>query len=424
MSNINGNLKSVKIPAAPADGVLLLADFAAPQATSVFGATMSVDDVDQFSAISGEAAASAPTGDEFWDNPNAARFRPYIVRDGVLTVPIKGVLLSDFSVAWGNWATGYEYIARAVARGAEDGNVRVIVLDVDSPGGHVKGCSECAEAITKAGKAKPVIAYAETAASAAYWLASCAKEINVAVTGQVGSIGVITGHFDYSKALDSLGIRFTPIFAGERKADGNPYSPLSEEARASIQKRINSLYAIFISAVAEGRGMEEKAVRDTQAEVYGAAQAVKLGLADAVMSRADFSPLDAAAPAGIGDDNDNHDDEASMMQKADAKTYDEGVTHALARAQEIMGMDEAAGREDLAKTLAFDASISVDQAKRILGAAPKAAKTEADGQGAGADFAALMAATGSPKVGPSDEASAKDASDPDGQAALILSMLK
>jgi hypothetical protein len=47
----------------------------------------------------------------------ARAYRPYVVRDGVLRIPVKGVLLHDFPFAFGSWATGYTYIARALDRG-------------------------------------------------------------------------------------------------------------------------------------------------------------------------------------------------------------------------------------------------------------------------------------------------------------------
>lgn len=432
MSQPVGHIKAIKIPSAPADGVALLADFAALQVRELCGSSVSVDDIDQFGASS-EQATSA-TGDDFWDNPMAARYRPYRVQDGVLIVPVKGALYADLSVSIGSYATGYEYISRAVERGAADGNVKRIALDIDSPGGTVKGVSECAEAIAKAAKIKPVTAYAETAASAAYWLASQAQTIVMALTGQVGSIGVITAHVDYSKALESAGIKYTPIFAGDRKADGSPYAPLSSEAEASIRKRIENIYSIFVKTVAAGRGLDEKAVRGTQAEVYGSEQAISLGLADAVSSRADFFSTSANGVYDQPNEEQETDEDQAVTDKTApaAKTYEDGVAEASARIMTILGCDAATGREDLAKALAQNASISAETAQALLAAAPAAAqpapaKVEgAEATQGQADFSALMKVAGSPQVGASadTDANAKDDSDPDGQAALIISMFK
>ena len=434
MSQPGLHIKAIKVPSAPADGVALFADFAALQMRELCGSKIAVEDIDQFAASS-EQAASA-TGDEFWDNPSWARYRPYRVVDGVLIVPVKGALYADLPATLGSYATGYEYISRAVERGAADGNVKSICLDIDSPGGMVKGTSECAAAIAKAGKVKPVVVYAETAASAAYWIASQASKITMAETGQVGSIGVITAHFDYSEYLANAGIKYTPIFAGERKTDGSPYLPLSPEAKASIQKRIDTIYSIFVKSVAAGRGLDEKTVRGTQAEVYGSEQAVSMGLADAVSSRADFFSTPSAGVSDQPNENENDEENAVTDQtKPEAKTYADGMADASARIFAILGSAEAKGREDLAKVLAADASISAETAAKILAASPVAApaatetapaKPEAGSDAAPADFSALMKVAGSPQVGASTDtdANAKDDSDPDGQAALIISMFK
>lgn len=427
-------LTKIRLPAAPSEGMALIADFAAISMASLFGSTISVDDVDAFAAeASDEASASSATGDDFWDNPSAARWRPYSVKDGVLTIPVRGLLLSNFGGSIGDYATGYDYIARAAARAAADGNVTSVILSIHSPGGTVTEVDECAAAIAALAKVKPVVAYCNTAASAAYWLASKATKIVVSRTGQVGSIGVITSHFDYSEALAMAGIKYTSIFAGDRKADGSPNAPLSEEAKAAIQARINALYDVFVADVAEGRGMTEKAVRDTQAGTFDAKAAVKIGLADAVVARNEFkiSALIGAGDVADGDEEDTDTDNeenamsnpanpAAAAPEAGAKTYENGMSDALARAKDILAMDEAKGREQLAQTLAFDPSISKETAKAIMAAAPKAAEPAE----AADPFAALMAAAGSPQVGPSASGDkAADTTDPQGQVAAMLAMM-
>ncbi|MQH48596.1 S49 family peptidase, partial [Escherichia coli] len=64
--------------------------------------------------------------------------------------------------------------------------------------------------------------------------------------------------------------------------DGNPFAALSDEVRASIQTSVDRLYGEFVSAVASNRDLDEKAVRATQARVYGPEEAYELGLVDGV----------------------------------------------------------------------------------------------------------------------------------------------
>ena len=167
-----------------------------------------------------------------------------------------------------------------------DPTVRAIILDIDSPGGTVSGTTELAAEIRAArGGEKPIIAVANTlAASAAYWIASQADEIVATPSAQVGSVGVYAVHQEASRMLDEMGITTTVISAGPHKTEGNEFEPLTDEARAAIQERVDASYAQFLADVAAGR-------RTTTAEVeaqYGggrvltATQARAAGMIDRV----------------------------------------------------------------------------------------------------------------------------------------------
>jgi len=67
------------------------------------------------------AEATTTTADNFWPEPDSwrAAYRPYVVQDGILHIPVRGMLLHNFPWADGQWATGYEYIERAFKRGCE-----------------------------------------------------------------------------------------------------------------------------------------------------------------------------------------------------------------------------------------------------------------------------------------------------------------
>ncbi|RRC34444.1 S49 family peptidase, partial [Escherichia coli] len=89
-------------------------------------------------------------------------------------------------------------------------------------------------------------------------------------------------HVDVSKQVEKKGVVVSFIYAGDHKIDGNPFAALSDEVRASIQTSVDRLYGEFVSAVASNRDLDEKAVRATQARVYGPEEAYELGLVDGV----------------------------------------------------------------------------------------------------------------------------------------------
>ena len=168
-----------------------------------------------------------------------------------------------------------------------DPGVAAILFDFDSNGGEVAGVHDLIDEIYKARGTKPIYAYAnESAYSAAYGLASAADEIIIPRTGGVGSIGVVAVHVDQSEADKEKGLKYTPIYAGAKKIDFSEHQPLSDQARESVQKDINQIYDLFTKTVARNRKahISLQEIRDTEAGIYMGKQAVKVGLADQVMS--------------------------------------------------------------------------------------------------------------------------------------------
>ncbi|MGU3665815.1 S49 family peptidase [Methylobacterium sp. A49B] len=347
---------------------------------------------------------SAVAGDDFWPEAGSWRsyYRPYVVVDGVLQIPVKGVLLHDFSMAYGSYATGYVYIRKALERGLADDNVKGIAFLCDSPGGEVAGNFDLVDVIYAARGKKPIRAFAHEAAySAAYSIASAADKIWVARTGGVGSIGVVTAHVDVSEAMKDAGLKITFIHAGAHKVDGNPYAPLPEAVQQRIQARIDGLYDVFVSTVARNRGLKEKAVRATEALCFSADEAKANGLAD------DVGSLEDAVAAFVAELNPLEQDETMITQEAlDAavstaraegraegetagRTAGEsaGATAAKTRIKAILGSDESKGREDLAQHFAFDSDLPAEAAVAALTKAPKAAAAAPEKPNLAADMA-------------------------------------
>jgi signal peptide peptidase SppA len=174
----------------------------------------------------------------------------------VQVIPVYGVIehRSDWLMeAFGGVAV--ETLRADIHSALADPSVAAIVLDIDSPGGSVAGMTELAGDLRAArGGSKPIVAVADTlAASAAYWLASQADELVVSPSGSVGSIGVYAIHQEASRMLDEAGITTTIVSAGPHKSEGNEFEPLTDEARADIQERVDISYSQFLADVAAGR---------------------------------------------------------------------------------------------------------------------------------------------------------------------------
>lgn len=260
------------------------------------------------------------------------REQPIGGQSGSLAViPLQGLITPRstlLSLLFGGGG-GLQGFRAAFREAMNDASVETILLEVDSPGGLVDLVPETAAEVRAARGTKKVVAHANVrAASAAYWIASQAEEFVVSPSGEVGSIGVFVAHEDISQAEEMHGIKTTLISAGKYKTEGNPYEPLSADARNALQGFVDELYAMFTADVAEGRGTSAQAVQNGfgQGRLELAADAVRLGMADRVESfeqtllRLGAAPTDADEldqPSEEPCDVDVPDEEAIRMSIAD-----------------------------------------------------------------------------------------------------------
>lgn len=217
----------------------------------------------------------------------AAARGPVVRQAGAIAVlPIAGTIIPHGDMLMeSSGAMSCDRIAALFHAALADPSVAGIVLNVDSPGGSVQGVDELAADIFKSRGQKPVVAIANhLAASAAYWLATAADELVVTPSGEVGSVGVFAAHEDQSAALEKEGVKTTLVSAGKYKTEASPFGPLSEDARAAIQARVDDYYGMFTKAVARNRGVGIDAVRGGFGEgrVVGAKDAVAEGMVDRV----------------------------------------------------------------------------------------------------------------------------------------------
>lgn len=209
----------------------------------------------------------------------------------VAVLPIYGVLahrMNMLTAISGGMST--ELLGKAFDQAIADPAVRAIVFDVDSPGGSVFGVQELAEKIYRARGAKPIVAVANaTAASAAYWLASQADELLVTPSGQVGSVGAMAVHIDRSKQAEKLGLQHTIIKFGRHKDEQSDLRPLSADALADMQRRVDQYGEAFVRGVARARGVTPAVVREQYGEgrMFSARDAKRLGMVDGITTLED-----------------------------------------------------------------------------------------------------------------------------------------
>lgn len=212
---------------------------------------------------------------------------PVEVVDNVAVIPIEGSLIHK-----GGWVgassgeTSYQGLQTQLSWVERNrGKLKGAVFELDSYGGEVSGSFETAAMIRRISKIMPTIAIlTDFAYSAGYMMASQARQIVMPKFGGAGSIGVIMVHADYSAQYMQEGIKVTIFRSGTQKAKGNPFEPLDDRVSAKWQAEIDAMRDDFAGLVAAGRGKRFSKIKAlaTEAEPYGAEDAVRLGLADAI----------------------------------------------------------------------------------------------------------------------------------------------
>ncbi|PZQ44538.1 MAG: signal peptide peptidase SppA [Micavibrio aeruginosavorus] len=202
-------------------------------------------------------------------------------KDNVGLVRIAGEIVPGDEPEPG-YATG-DYIANAVMDAADDKNIKVIVVRVDSPGGSPSASETIRRSIVYAkekGK-KIVVSMGPVAASGGYWVTVDADKIYAMPTTLTGSIGVIMGKFEISGLWKKVGVNWESLTWGRNAKLWSMNSAMSETERASLNIAIDDTYMSFIKRVAEGRHMKPEQVREiAKGRAWTGTQAKANGLVD------------------------------------------------------------------------------------------------------------------------------------------------
>lgn len=270
-------------------------------------------------------------------------------RPGALTVankagviPIEGILTQkpDFgAMFFGGGNTLYPDIISSLAAADADPEVERIILQVgESPGGNILGLFKAMEAIRAT--SKPVDAVVENmAASATYGLVAQADTITTANNATiVGAVGIVRSFIKNDSIIDVASTN-----APKKRPDVS-----TDEGKAVVREELDEIEALFINAIAQGRGTTSAAVKSDfgQGAIVLAQRAQKAGMIDAIAPRKQTT----AAISG-----DNKQEVTMDLQELMAKhpgVYQEAVQNGKDQEFEAvkahLALGESAGALDLA----------------------------------------------------------------------------
>lgn len=219
--------------------------------------------------------------------PLENKTQTYQVVNDTAIIPIQGVIAKKMNLfAQISGGVSTQLVGGDIKEALDDDSIKGILLDIDSPGGTVDGTQELADIVFAGREKKPIVAYSDgMIVSGAYWIGSAADRLYISGdTINIGSIGVVTRHTDYSEYEKKLGVKTTEIYAGKYKRIASKYEPLSKDGKQYIQDQVDYLYSIFVDQVAKNRGVSsEKVLKDmADGKIYIGKQAITVGLVDGV----------------------------------------------------------------------------------------------------------------------------------------------
>ena len=315
------------------------------------------------------------------------------IPEGTAVVPVVGPLRHAVATSGGGFfVRSYSEIGDEIEAAAKNPDIDRIVLLVNSPGGVVSGAFDLHDRIKAVRDQKEIVAIVdEMALSAGYMIACAASRIVMPRTGQAGSIGVLSTRFDVTAAAEKYGEAITYIYAGDKKTWGSPFTTLSDDERRDTQAKVDKLFDMFVTVVADARNIPESQVRALQAGVFQGREALEVGLVDEIapaflaLSNGEIPMTEAQKAQKAKDDEkarkaqeeQEEKDAADKKAQADAASaaalaaeqQEAATTRAVtAERERIVGIQKVcdlAGQPDLATDF-INRGITVEQAKLSL----------------------------------------------------------
>ncbi|HZW46383.1 MAG TPA: signal peptide peptidase SppA [Microvirga sp.] len=200
------------------------------------------------------------------------------VQQQIARISIDGLITGD-----------QQRMAELMDRVGNSGLVSGVVISVNSPGGTTTGSEELYRNIRRLSEKKPVVTFVDgTAASGGYITAIASDYVVARETSLVGSIGVLFQYPDVSSLLGNVGVKVETIKSAPLKAEPNPFTPTSPEARAATQLVVNDTYDWFKNLVRERRRLNEgELAAVSTGQVFNGRQGVPMKLVDRLGSERD-----------------------------------------------------------------------------------------------------------------------------------------
>jgi protease-4 len=175
-------------------------------------------------------------------------------------------------------------LSRALRAIRNDGQIKAVVLRVNSPGGSAVASEQIQRELSLIAARKPVVvSMSSLAASGGYLISTAGKRIFAEPNTITGSIGVFSLVPNIQGLANRQGITFDTVKTGRYAALFSLARPRSEAELAVLQRGTDAVYAAFLERVSTSRSLPIDSVRAiAEGRVWSGVQAQRLGLVDSL----------------------------------------------------------------------------------------------------------------------------------------------
>lgn len=205
--------------------------------------------------------------------------------DKVAIISIEGTILSGEGF--------FKLQIDQARRDAAKGNLKAIVVRVNSPGGTITGSDYMLHhlrELSEKSNIPMVVSMGGLAASGGYYVSMCVGDTPEAIyaepTTWTGSIGVLIPSYNVAELMDRWGIRDTTVASGPLKTMGSFAHPMTPEEKIIFKGLVNDGFSQFKSVIMQGRPKfrqdPEALDRVATGQIFTANQALESGLVDKI----------------------------------------------------------------------------------------------------------------------------------------------
>ncbi|MBN8220529.1 MAG: signal peptide peptidase SppA [Spirochaetes bacterium] len=253
-----------------------------------------IDEVAYFSDVENQLTAQNLTA-AGWKIGAADYFKTRFYDDTWGTKPAIAVLVLSGEIMSGSSRSeglfsggtiGSDTIQEVLDQIRGDGNVKGLILRIDSPGGSSLASDILWNKIREVKKSRGpdfpiIVSLGNTAASGGYYLAVGGDQILANNTSVTGSIGIFTGKFNVKGLYDWLGVKKHTFKTHKNAALFSETENFTDEERLLIREQLTEFYDLFLKRVADNRGQTSEKIKPLAGgRVYSGKDAIERKLVD------------------------------------------------------------------------------------------------------------------------------------------------